>query len=177
MPQDSSKSLTAGTPQDGNVISPLAGVGLPQKLKVLRPSNLSRMTAPVVFGPTKPISGLLDSAILPRFLSLEQNGKVAAEYVWIGGSGSDLRSKTKTLNKLPSKVEDLPIWNYDGSSTGQAPGEALPISCRAGYCCMLAVPARPSRSIRSSMASRSAQRQARTANRAMLGLRSRRGST
>ena len=83
------------------------------------------MTAPVVFGPTTPITGLLDSAILPRFLALPQNGKVSAEYVWIGGSGSDLRSKTKTLDKLPSKPEDLPIWNYDGSSTGQAPGEAL----------------------------------------------------
>jgi hypothetical protein len=83
------------------------------------------MTAPVVFGATTPVTGLLDSAILPRFLALPQNGKVAAEYVWIGGSGSDLRSKTRTLDKVPSKPEDLPIWNYDGSSTGQAPGEAL----------------------------------------------------
>lgn len=50
-------------------------------------------------------------------------GVVLAEYVWIGGSGQDLRSKTKTLEKPPTGVEDLPIWNFDGSSTGQAPGK------------------------------------------------------
>ena len=47
-----------------------------------------------------------------------------AEYVWIGGSGQDLRSKTRVLNKEAKSVKDLPIWNYDGSSTGQAPGKA-----------------------------------------------------
>jgi len=51
---------------------------------------------------------------------------MGAEYVWIGGAyttgGFDLRSKTKSLESKPTKVEDLPIWNYDGSSTGQAPG-------------------------------------------------------
>merc|ERR1719231_1977250 len=28
-----------------------------------------------------------------------------------------------TLDKKPSSVADLKIWNYDGSSTGQAPGD------------------------------------------------------
>jgi glutamine synthetase len=59
--------------------------------------------------------------------NLSQNGKVQAEYVWIGGSkttgGFDLRCKTKTLDRKPASVADLPVWNYDGSSTGQAPGE------------------------------------------------------
>jgi glutamine synthetase len=58
---------------------------------------------------------------------LSQQGKVQAEYVWIGGGkttgGFDLRCKTKTLNAKPSSVADLPVWNYDGSSTNQAPGE------------------------------------------------------
>ncbi|CAL8462517.1 g2050 [Coccomyxa elongata] len=81
------------------------------------------MTAPVVFGTTGTIAPLLDTSILPRFLALPQNGKIAAEYVWIGGSGSDLRSKTRCLDKIPKSPEDLPVWNYDGSSTGQAPGD------------------------------------------------------
>jgi glutamine synthetase len=57
------------------------------------------------------------------FLRLPQNGKIQAEYIWIGGSGMDLRCKTKTLDEVPKSVADLPIWNFDGSSTGQAPGE------------------------------------------------------
>jgi len=58
---------------------------------------------------------------------LDQKGKVLAEYVWLGGAyttgGFDMRNKTKTLFKKVTKVEELPVWNYDGSSTGQAPGE------------------------------------------------------
>lgn len=46
------------------------------------------------------------------------NKKIIAEYVWIGGNG-ELRSKAKTLS---SKYEPFPEWNYDGSSTNQAPG-------------------------------------------------------
>jgi glutamine synthetase len=55
-------------------------------------------------------------------LNLPQGDKIQAEYVWIGGSGLDLRSKTRTLNGPITSPEDLPEWNYDGSSTGQAPG-------------------------------------------------------
>lgn len=34
-----------------------------------------------------------------------------------------LVSLYRTLAKPPKSVEDLPTWNYDGSSTGQAPGD------------------------------------------------------
>ena len=49
-------------------------------------------------------------------------GKVCAEYIWIGGTEQDLRCKTRVLSKAPKSLEDLPKWNYDGSSTEQAPG-------------------------------------------------------
>jgi len=62
------------------------------------------------------------TAILEKYLKLEQHGKVLAEYIWIGGSGEDLRSKTRTLPSVPKSIADLPEWNYDGSSTDQAPG-------------------------------------------------------
>ena len=45
--------------------------------------------------------------------------RVQALYVWIDGSGEGLRSKTKTLDAAPQSVGDLPVWNYDGSSTYQ----------------------------------------------------------
>jgi len=57
---------------------------------------------------------------------LDQRGKVLAEYVWLGGDkttgGFDIRQKTKTLAKKPEDIGELPVWNFDGSSTGQAPG-------------------------------------------------------
>ncbi|CAI5530727.1 unnamed protein product, partial [Closterium sp. Naga37s-1] len=43
----------------------------------------------------------------------------------IGGSGIDIRSKARTLKGPigPDDVAKLPKWNFDGSSTGQAPGD------------------------------------------------------
>jgi len=57
-------------------------------------------------------------------LNLSDNTeKIIAEYIWIGGSGMDLRSKARTLSGPVTDPSKLPKWNYDGSSTGQAPGE------------------------------------------------------
>ncbi|KAJ8500475.1 hypothetical protein OPV22_011027 [Ensete ventricosum] len=49
--------------------------------------------------------------------------KIIAEYIWIGGTGIDIRSKSRTISKPVEHASELPKWNYDGSSTGQAPGE------------------------------------------------------
>jgi len=66
------------------------------------------------------------SAIRGPLDDLDQRGKVMAEYVWIGGGKTtgdlDIRNKTKTLDFMPKSPDELPIWNYDGSSTNQAPG-------------------------------------------------------
>ena len=54
------------------------------------------------------------------------------EYIWLGGN-NELRSKTRVLDNLDTvtidgvvttyiTINDIPIWNYDGSSTGQATG-------------------------------------------------------
>ena len=42
------------------------------------------------------------------------------EYVWIGGN-KELRSKTRVMRN--PVLDGLPVWNFDGSSTGQATGE------------------------------------------------------
>jgi hypothetical protein len=75
-----------------------------------------------------------DSKLRSHFLSLTpKEPKSLVEYVWIGGSGQDLRSKTRTLSKVPSRPEDVPSWNYDGSSTGQAEGKNSEIIIQPRY--------------------------------------------
>ena len=57
---------------------------------------------------------------LSECLSSSCAAKVLAEYIWLGGSGTDLHSKSKVLDCKPSCVEDLPVVVVDGSSCGQA---------------------------------------------------------
>ena len=74
----------------------------------------------------KPTTGRsqLDPSVIDRYSALPYpSDKILAEYVWIDADGN-CRSKTRTLP--PSKaasLESLPKWNFDGSSTGQAPGD------------------------------------------------------
>tara|TARA_B100000900_G_C20503844_1_gene684954 strand:+ start:50 stop:1042 length:993 start_codon:yes stop_codon:yes gene_type:complete len=44
------------------------------------------------------------------------------DYIWLDSQGG-LRSKIKVLDNFDLKLESLPLWNYDGSSTGQADGQ------------------------------------------------------
>lgn len=62
-----------------------------------------------------------NASTLEKYLKLDQRGSVQVEYIWIDGF-NQLRSKTKTLSSVPMDVNELPEWNYDGSSTGQAQG-------------------------------------------------------
>lgn len=62
------------------------------------------------------------TSAIDHLLSLDLEQGCIAEYVWIDGDNG-LRSKARLLSDAPLKPSDLPEWNYDGSSTNQAPGE------------------------------------------------------
>jgi glutamine synthetase len=66
--------------------------------------------------------GRLPDSILQTILTLDQGPRIQVEYVWIGGSMLDLRCKTRTLPGPVKDISEIPEWNFDGSSTGQAPG-------------------------------------------------------
>ena len=62
---------------------------------------------------------------------LDKNNSIILEYVWLGFDNI-LRSKYKTIyldnvEKI-CNIDQVPRWNYDGSSTGQAPGNASEIT-------------------------------------------------
>ena len=65
-------------------------------------------------------------------------GKYQSEYIWIDGGQptATLRSKTRILDI----GEEPPIWGFDGSSTGQATGDAS--DCVLRPVCILADPLR-----------------------------------
>ena len=50
--------------------------------------------------------------------------KSKLEYIWLDGytPTASLRSKTKIEANFSGKLEDCPIWSFDGSSTRQALG-------------------------------------------------------
>ena len=83
-----------------------------------------------------------DKTVLRRYLEIPQpQNKIMATYIWIDGTEENLRgisktdwfyfiqllfflhlAKTRTLSEEPQSASDLPWWNFDGSSTGQADG-------------------------------------------------------
>ncbi|MEZ4986815.1 MAG: glutamine synthetase beta-grasp domain-containing protein [Saprospiraceae bacterium] len=52
--------------------------------------------------------------------------KFKLEYIWLDGykPTQTLRSKTKLVDDFSGKLEDCPMWSFDGSSTEQAPGNS-----------------------------------------------------
>ena len=50
--------------------------------------------------------------------------KTKLEYIWLDGyvPTQNMRSKTKVVENFGGKLEDCPIWSFDGSSTKQAEG-------------------------------------------------------
>ncbi len=52
--------------------------------------------------------------------------KSKLEYVWLDGyhPTQNMRSKTKLIDSFSGKIEDCPVWSFDGSSTKQAEGNS-----------------------------------------------------
>lgn len=71
---------------------------------------------------TVSVSSLLNKALRQHYLALSQGAQCQVTYIWIDGCGEGLRNKTRTLEKEPKIITDVPEWNFDGSSTGQAEG-------------------------------------------------------
>jgi len=52
------------------------------------------------------------------FLDLDQEDEMMAMYIWIDGTGKQLRSKTRTLPyKENPTPDDIPVWDTDGRKT------------------------------------------------------------
>lgn len=49
--------------------------------------------------------------------------KTVLEYIWLGEK-NEFRSKIRVINSVITCINDIPVWNYDGSSTGQATTES-----------------------------------------------------
>ena len=63
--------------------------------------------------------------------------KSKLEYIWLDGSvpTQQLRSKTRVAKDFSGKLEDCPIWNFDGSSTNQSGGGKSDLLLKPVFIC------------------------------------------
>ncbi|CAL1569638.1 unnamed protein product [Knipowitschia caucasica] len=68
------------------------------------------------------VSSQLNKSVRQQYMQLPQGARCQVTYVWIDGTGEGLRNKTRSLEQEPKTLQDIPEWNFDGSSTYQAEG-------------------------------------------------------
>nr|AHB50508.1 glutamine synthetase [Mayetiola destructor] len=91
-----------------------AGISSVRALSTTKMRNKFLSTSPNAY---------LDKSVLNRYRALKYDpSKIQATYIWIDGTGEHIRLKDRILTRKPERVEDLPLWQYDGSSTYQALG-------------------------------------------------------
>ena len=63
--------------------------------------------------------------------------KSKLEYVWLDGykPTQSMRSKTLVKNNFSGKLEDCPMWSFDGSSTEQAEGGSSDLLLKPVFIC------------------------------------------
>merc|ERR1712066_490263 len=100
-------------------------MGIPTpSLPLERSGKQVYLRSPLSSPATMNFNGATNKTVLDRYLALKQPDDITqCMYVWIDGTGEHLRAKTKTVKFVPKKPSELPIWNYDGSFTGQAVGK------------------------------------------------------
>lgn len=67
------------------------------------------------------INHILSRKVIDRYMRLPvPSTKVLATYIWIDGSGINLRCKDRILSATPYNAATAPLWAFDGSSCGLA---------------------------------------------------------
>ena len=63
--------------------------------------------------------------------------KSKLEYIWLDGSvpTQQLRAKTRVAENFSGKLEDCPVWSFDGSSTNQAGGGSSDLLLNPVFIC------------------------------------------
>ncbi|VDK71267.1 unnamed protein product [Litomosoides sigmodontis] len=81
----------------------------------------SLSTQPGIWAMSYSVRLPLAKAVFDQFIGLKPLLSFCqATYIWIDGTGETMRSKTRTIANAPKSINDFPMWNFDGSSTGQA---------------------------------------------------------